>query len=78
MQEDYDIIGLLDQLCLALFSAYSSQVSRDAALHALHASAKALRVTPDLLVGERVNEPHIALSTLTFFYRTSSGAVRTF
>lgn len=76
VQQDYDIMGVLDQLSLALFSAYSSQVARGAALESLHAVAEALRVKPSDLVGERISEPHIALSSLTFFYRTSSGLVR--
>ena len=75
--QDFDFIGVLDQLCLSLFSSYSSDVCRGAALESLHALAEAMHVEASDLVGERLTEPHIALSSLTFFYRTSSsGSVR--
>ena len=76
VQQDYDIVGVLDQLCLSLFSSYSSDVCRAAALDALHAVAEAMQLKASDLVGERLKEPHIALPSLTFFYRTSSSSVR--
>lgn len=77
VQNDYDVIGLIDQIVIALFSQKSSPTLRHAAVGILSELDARFGLTPEQVIGDRLLEPHIAFPNLSLFYKSSAQAVRT-
>lgn len=77
VQTDYDISGLIDQVVIALFSQHSAPRLREAAVGILSDLDTQFGLAPSQVIGDRLQEPHIAFPNLSLFYKSSAQAVRT-